>query len=360
MSLFRRAFSGQGAPPGSITQGLDQGAVPAATLTSFDQHTIEQIDLEQPTDLANKLAAGKFHWVDVTGTGDGSFFHQLGTSLELPPMGIADAIHLGQRPKIEEYDDWNFAVLRATGLDDEDRFKWEQVSLFWGPNILVTLWESATPAQSAIHDRLKAGRKNIRTQGAEYLAAAIIDSVVDGYFPVVEHYSTLLEQYEDGVLQQDTTDILSSLYLAKRDLAIFRRSVWPLREALFGVLKGTDWSIEQTTRLALRDALDHTTQVIEVLESFRELNSSLVDVHLSFLGQKTNDVMKVLTVVSTIFIPLSFLAGVYGMNFDTTHPRNLPELGWEWGYIGFWLVCLAIASALLLLFRSLGWLGRRQ
>ena len=204
---------------------------------------------------------------------------------------------------------------------------------------------------------MRKGLKLIRSGGADQLAVSVMDTIVDGYFPLLEHYGDRLEQFEDDILLDRKRNVLQDLYLTKRDLAGFRRAAWPMREALVQLHRSEESGFAEATDLHLRDTVDHAMQVVEVNETYRELTASLVDVHLSMVGQHTNDVMRVLTVVSAIFIPMTFVAGVYGMNFDTAKSANLPELGWAYGYWFFWGVCLSIAVALFVLFRRLGWLG---
>jgi len=243
-------------------------------------------------------------------------------------------------------------------LHGED-LQWEQVSLFVMPGLVLTFQETQQDCFEPLRDRIRMGRPMIRSSGADYLAMMVIDALVDGYFPVLEYYGDLIDQHEDRVLGTDGqgTDMLRDLYATKRNLAGFRRAAWPLREALGQLHRGNSSIVAHDARLHLRDTLDHIMQVVDVNESYRELTTSLMDLRLSIVGQKTNDVMRVLTVVSTIFIPLTFIAGVYGMNFDQSHPLNLPELRSPYGYPGFLAACLVIGGLLLLLFRRLGWLG---
>lgn len=246
----------------------------------------------------------------------------------------------------------------VTMLPGED-LQWEQVSLFVMPGLVLTFQETREDCLEPLRDRIRMGRPMIRSSGADYLAMMVIDALVDGYFPVLEYYGDRIDSHEDGVLETDDqgTEMLRDLYGMKRNLAAFRRAAWPLREALGQLYRGSSPIVTHDARLHLRDTLDHIMQLVEVNEGYRELTTSLVDLHLSIVGQKTNDVMRVLTVVSTIFIPLTFIAGVYGMNFDQSQPMNLPELRSPYGYLGFLAFCTLTGAALLVLFRRLGWLG---
>ena len=297
-------------------------------------------------------------WIDVRGLGDGSIVERLGAGLGMHRLAISDVVNVGQRPKVEQYDEGLFVVLRMATRSSEGPLSWEQVSLFVRNGVLITFQETHEDCLEPLRERLRAGRRMIRGSGADFLAGAVIDAIVDGYFPVLEEYGDLLELLEDQVLEERDKTVLRRLYAVKRDLSVFRRATWPLREALSQLVRDEGKPLSDTTRLHLRDTLDHMMQVHDVNESYRELGTSLVDVHLSLVGQRTNDIMRVLTVVSAVFIPLTFVAGVYGMNFDTDSPYNLPELGWTYGYVGFWIACLCLGIGLVFLFRRLGWFRR--
>lgn len=207
----------------------------------------------------------------------------------------------------------------------------------------------------AIRERVRSGALLKRSATADYLVCMLIDAVVDGYFPMVEHFAEVLETLEKNVFDGGGSELLGQIYGAKQDLGKFRRATYPLRDALAAMLR-EDSGISDFSKLHVRDALDHVMQVTEVNESYRELSMSLIDVHLSLVGQRTNEVMRVLTVISAIFIPLTFLAGIYGMNFNTQVSGNMPELNWAYGYAYFWGITVALTGTLLFLFRRLGWL----
>ncbi|MGB0951598.1 MAG: magnesium/cobalt transporter CorA [Planctomycetota bacterium] len=312
------------------------------------------------TGLQYPLEPEWVQWIDVEGLGDGTALAELCERLEFHPLALADAQNIGQRPKVEPYEDFHFLALRAFLLDEEGHLEWTQVSLFLREGLLLTVHEPGLTGLSGIRDRLHRGRVAIRSGGADYLAIMILDAVVDGYFPILEEYGDRLDDLEDRVLDGQDHEVLSEIYGIRRDLALFRRSAWPMREVLHSLSKSGDSPVREQHQLHLRDTLDHLTQTLEVIESYRDLAASLVDAHLNLVGQRTNEVMKVLTIVSTIFIPLTFIAGIYGMNFDTTEPWNLPELHWRFGYLAFWVVNVVLVVGLLALFRKLGWLGRKS
>jgi len=357
MSLFRRRYTEQGAPPGAVIVGPGAGESVLSQIAFSTDHLGEHGGASA-ADLPSELDSGRVTWIDVRGLGDGSVVHALGERFGLHRLAISDIINVGQRPKVEHYENFLFVVLRMVHINALGELHWEQVSVVLGANYVLTFQETVEDSLAALRERIQAGRKVMRSSGADYLACAIIDTIVDGYFPVLEHFGDRLENFEELILEDKERGVLAELYTAKRDLAGFRRAIWPLREALSQLLRIEESRLTDSSKLYMRDTLDHTMQVVEVNESYRELAASLVDVHLSMVGQRTNDVMRVLTVISAIFIPLTFVAGIYGMNFDTDQPLNLPELRWPLGYVYFWSVCLVLGTTLLLLFRKLGWLRR--
>lgn len=359
MGLFNREFSRQGAPPGSFAETAGR-VEPRIIVKSYSESELEEYGFEGVDGADGAvavLAPDRVTWIDIQGLGDGSVVQRFGELLDLHPLSVSDVVNTGQRPKVDAYEQHLYVVLRMVTLDSDGELVWEQVSLYVGDTYVLTFQESYDDCLGSLRDRLRGGRKQIRSSGSDYLACAVIDAIVDGYFPVLEHYGDLLERFEDRILEEGDFDVLSELYVTRRDLAGFRRSTWPLRDALGRLAREEDDRLGDVSRLHLRDTLDHVVQVVEVNESYRELAATLVDVHLSMVGQRTNEIMRVLTVVSAIFIPLTFIAGIYGMNFDTRSPFNLPELGWTYGYPFFWGICALLGLSLLVLFRRLGWLG---
>ncbi len=355
MGLFRRRFTTPGAPPGTVAPCEDVHPSRLRLLV-YDS---ERLDESEPDSIDAVELPGDpecVTWIDVRGLGDGGLVQALGKRLGMHPLAISDVVNVGQRPKVEAYDDGIFVVLRATSLENEE-LHWKQVSLFLTDDCLTTFQETDGDCLMPLRERLRVARQRIRCGREDYLACMVIDTIVDAYFPLLEHYGDRLEELEGQVLEGVDPSVLAPLYSIRRDLASLRHAVWPLRDALSHLMRDSEGRVTETSRVYLRDTADHVVQMIEVLESYRELAAGLVELHLSKVGQKTNEVMRTLTVVATIFIPLTFFAGVYGMNFDTSVPGNLPELGWRHGYLLFWLVCLATGGTMLILFRRLGWLG---
>lgn len=300
-------------------------------------------------------------WIDVQGLGDGTVVRTLGEAFDVHPLAQSDIVHVGQRPKADEFVDQDnvLIIARALSVDALGKIEQEQFSILNGPTYVLTFQEGYGDCLDPLRERIRARRANLLEGGADYLAVQVLDSIVDGYFPVLEAVGERLERLENTILSRPRPEILQSVYVVRRGLLSFRRSVWPLRDAISRLLREEE-TIEDDARLYLRDVSDHLHQVVDVLETYREIGGGLVEVYLSTLGHRTNEVMRVLTVVSTIFIPLTFFAGIYGMNFDPDVPGNMPELRWPYAYVVFLGLCLLAAGGMLLLFRRLGWIGERR
>ncbi len=358
MKFFQRRFTRPGAPPGELTTP-ERFFEPQVELISYDAEVLEVArGAELVRDVRAHIRPGRVAWFDVSGLGDGSIVGEIGEQLGLHHLALSDVVNVGQRPKADDYEDFLFFVVRMV-TSGEEGLTWEQVSLFVGEGFVLSFQETSVDCFESLRERLRLGRKQVRCAGADYLAVMVLDAIVDGYFPVLEGLGEELEALEDAILAQATRENLEELYLVRRQLMVFRRAVWPLRDVLSHLVREEHALLSPGAVTYLRDTTDHVMQVTDVVESFRELATTLVEVHLSAMGQRTNEVMRVLTVISTIFIPLTFLVGVYGMNFDTTRPGNMPELGWSFGYVGVWAICLVLAGSLLVVFRRLGWLGGR-
>ncbi len=357
---FRRHYTAVGAPPGSFAPPREH-VEPRIHLFAYDERELVERPLGDLAELAQvERPSQGVTWIDVQGLGDGSIVQRLGEHFGLHPLAISDIVNQGQRPKVDDYETHLYFVLRMATIDDDLALHWEQVSIVLGDGYVLSFQERPGDCLEPLRERLRKGRKLLRSSAADYLACMLVDAIVDAYFPVLEHHGEQLEEFEDQILDQSNPSALADVYRVKRELMAFRRAAWPLREALNQLYRHEgDW-LSPLVLPYLRDTVDHVTQVVDVNETYRELTASLIDVHISTLGQRTNEIMRVLTIIATIFIPLTFFAGIYGMNFDVEHPLNMPELGWRYGYVGFWGISLLITTALLLAFRRLGWLGGKH
>jgi magnesium transporter len=291
-------------------------------------------------------------WIDVDGVHQTEVLARLGEHYGLHPLTIEDIVNTTQRPKIETFPDYIFIVCRMLRVDPQtDQVDNEQISLILGRNFVMSFQEHAGDVFDPVRERLRHGKGRLRKSGADYLAYALLDAVVDNYFLAVEHYSERLEDLEARTMDNPSPELLQEIHHVKREMLLVRRAVWPLREVIGVVLREESDLIQRGTRIYLRDVHDHTIQVAEIVESFRDELTGLQDLYLSNLSHRMNEVMKVLTIIATIFVPLTFVAGVWGMNF-----KYMPELESRWGYPLAWAVFVAITVTMLAYFRRKRWL----
>ena len=310
------------------------------------------------TDAASARALAvpdRLAFIVVTGVEDQAQLAGFGDQFGLHRLALEDVANTHQRPKFDEYADQDFVVLRVPETEGGNT---QQLSLFVAPGIVICFLERPLPALEAVRERIRQRRPRLMEGGADYLAYAVIDLVVDLHFPVVEEYERRIDQQEDEIFANPQGVDISRIHELKRDLAAWHRLAWQMRDVIVRLLGEEIPTLSEITRLHLRDCLDHARQVVDLTEAVRDRAAGLLDLYLSVMSNRMNEIMRVLTVIATIFMPLSFIAGVYGMNFDTTRsPWNMPELGWVWGY-PFALGLMALTTvALLAYFRRQGWFG---
>lgn len=313
----------------------------------FEEQELEEI---QPA-LATTKEPGTT-WVNIDGVHEIRVIEKIGEHFGLHPLVMEDIVDTGQRPKMEDFEDCIFIVARMISYDEqENRLESEQFSLVFGPNYVITFQEGPGEMFDPIRERLRSAKSRLRKMGSDYLVYALLDTLVDNYFVVLEQLGEKVEFLEEEIVVNPSATLLQAVYGLKRDLILLRKSVWPLREVI-GTMERRELDlIKEGTTQFLRDLYDHTIQVIETVETFRDTVSGLMDIYLSATSNRMNEVMKVLTIIATIFIPITFIAGVYGMNF-----KHMPELEIRWAYPMVWVVMIAIAVVMLMYFRRKRWL----
>ncbi|MCU0293896.1 MAG: magnesium/cobalt transporter CorA, partial [Thermoanaerobaculaceae bacterium] len=287
----------------------------------------------------------------------------LAIKYDLHPLAIEDVLHLSQRPKLDAYDAASehqarlFVIVRMLQLV-EDRLESEQVSIFLGHKTVLTFQEAPGDVWDPIRTRLQTRGSRLRQNDASFLAYALIDAIVDHCFPILEHYGDRLEELEDSILERPTSSVISEVHTLKRELLLLRRALWPMREVVHTLQREPHECMSDTTRTYLRDVYDHTVQIIDIIETYREVATALAETYMTSVSTRLNEIMKVLTIIGTIFIPLTFLAGVWGMNFGDSMPETLHAAEYfPWIYpVGFWALCLATAAGLYAWIRRRGWL----
>lgn len=324
------------------------------TVIDYDADHFEEKTIESVEELAPYCDTPSVTWINIEGLTDIPLLEALGREFDIHPLTLEDVLNCGQRPKLEDYGSYHFVVMKSLRLA-EAGLELEQISFILAEHFVITLQEIPGDSFEAVRERLRKGKGQIRSAGPDYLAYALIDALVDEFFPVLETYGEHLEALEDTVIQKATPDTLNEIHQIKRELLIVRRAAWPEREVINALQREGNDLIRPETRVFLRDCYDHTIQVIDMIETYRDLAGGLLEVYLSSVSNRMNEVMKVLTIISTIFIPLNFIAGLYGMNFNTDYPLNMPELHWAYGYPAVLCVMLTVAVSLVFYFRRKGW-----
>ncbi|HEY9648216.1 MAG TPA: magnesium/cobalt transporter CorA [Chroococcidiopsis sp.] len=356
-AYFDYFYDEPGSAPGTLSIEKD-APHPTLVLIDYNDQHASRLELPTPEACTPHLDTESVSWVDLQGLGSEDILQRVGRVFGLHPLMLEDVVNVPQRPKVEEYEDQLLIILRMVMPRKEGRnFVTEQVSFILGKHHLLTVQEEPELDTFApVRDRIRLGKGTIRRQKVDYLAYCLMDTIIDGFFPVLESYGEKLEELEDEVVMNPTRQTLERIYAIKRELLTLRRAIWPQRDAINCLIRDGSPMISEEVRIYLRDCYDHAVQVLDMVETYRELASSLMDVYLSSVGNKMNEIMKLLTVISSIFIPLTFIAGVYGMNFNTeASPLNMPELNWAWGYPACLFVMGAIASFLIIFFWKRGW-----
>jgi magnesium transporter len=342
-----------GLPPGTLVHIGDAsgGAVQVSRIAYSPDGVEEQsfTDIDHYTFTPRK---GGVVWVNVEGVHDVELIRRLGEQHTFHPLVLEDIVNTVQRPKIEDYGDYLFIVLKMLNPSAESDFHSEQLSIILGPDYLFTFQEGlAGDAFDAVRNRIRNGKGKIRFMNTDYLAYALIDAIVDGYFTVLEGFGERLVDIEEELALTADQQSLRLINAMKKEVIYLRKAVWPLREAISFLERGDSHLLHDSTRVYFRDVYDHTVQVIDTVETYRDLLSGMLDLYLSSISNRTNDVMKFLTVIGTIFMPLTFLVGVYGMNF-----KHFPELEWHNGYFILWGVMIAVALLMVAYFKKRRWL----
>ncbi|MGH8128592.1 MAG: magnesium/cobalt transporter CorA [Gammaproteobacteria bacterium] len=348
-----------GTAPGTLELEIDPAAPPTPpprlSLFHYDDKDLrEQTEVKVEDCVPPKRATDK-SWLHVQGVPTPELLQRLAKSYGLHPLALEDVLRRGQRTKFEVYDDQYFVVINQPRRTEQGELITNQVSFFLGKNYVITFDDGVTDDFAPIRDRLRA-KPLIRGRGADYLFYSLIDVVIDEGFPMLEDFGERMEVLEQAVLDEPTKALRNQIHYMKQELVQLRRAWWPQRDVMNTLIRDGEQFIGEATRLYLRDSYDHCLRIIDFTETYREMMSSLLDTYLSSVSQRMNDVMKVLTVVGTIFLPLTFITGLYGMNFDTASPWNLPELHWRYGYFYVLGVMLVVVLGMLLYFRRKRWL----
>ena len=342
-----------GLPPGTLVHiGEEKGERTKITVLEYDELNFHEWEPESLGECFLFKKEPTVTWVNVHGVHEVEVLEKFGNCFGLHPLVMEDILNTDQRPKIENYGEDLFIVLKMLSYDEKKgEISAEQVSLVLRANAVLSFTEKEKGVFTPIQERLRSGKGRLRKMGADYLAYTLLDIIVDHYFAILEKLGEKIEELEEKLVTSPTTPILQKIQNLKREMIFLRKWVWPLREVISSLERGESSWIQEGTRFYLRDVYDHTIQVMDTVETFREVLSGMMDIYLSSLNNRMNAVMKVLTIIATIFMPLTFLAGVYGMNF-----KYMPELEWRWGYPVIWLIMASIVVFMLISFRRKKWL----
>ncbi len=351
--FIRRGARKAGLSPGTIVHvGEVKAERVKISLVDYDESSFQEKEVSSIKECFPFKDKPTVTWINVDGLHQVEVVEALGKHFELHPLVMEDIVHTGQRPKMEDYENTLFIVLKMLRYNEgSEQIDEEQVSFILGPNWVISFQEKEGDVFDPLRDRIRNSKGRIRKMGADYLAYALVDAIVDNYFILLEKLGDRVEALGEKLLVHPGPKALQEIHALKRELLFLRKSVWPLREVISGLQRGESALFEEHTLIYLRDVYDHTIQVIDTVETFRDMTSGMLDIYLSSLSNKMNEVMKVLTIIATIFIPLSFFAGLYGMNF-----AFMPELEWRFGYFAALGLMALIAGGMLLYFKRKKWL----
>jgi len=360
--MFKTRYALPGTPPATLTPlAPGEASLPVIRWMEYDADTFTEHAAASVADLPSPdINDGKTRWIEFNGLGDLDALKALGEKFGLHPLTLEDILHAGQRPKVEPYDNHLFICAMMIYRDSDERMIGEQISMILGKNLLITVQEDPKcDVLEPVRTRIRTGKGWIRKTGADYLAYALLDAIIDHCFPILECLGEALEDLETEMLRHPSATCVSTLHDHRRTLLQLRRAVWPERDLVNSLLHDESPFVTTPTKVFLRDCYDHTVRIMDLIESYREISAGLLDLYLSAVGMRTNEIMRVLTVISAFFIPLTFLVGVYGMNFDYQngeHWLNMPELHSRYGYVSLWVVMIGSVIAMYLFFRRKKWL----
>lgn len=353
MKIMRRGKKRPGSPPGTLVfVGEETVERVAISLIDYNRDSLTEKEIENISDLETCIHRNTVSWININGLHDIRIMEEIGRIFGVHPLILEDILNTDHRPKFEEHDDYYYIILKMLTYDREQRsLVTEQVSIILGSNYVLTFQEREGDVFDVIRERLRKNRGRLRKEGEDYLLYTLMDAVVDYYFVVLESITGDTENLEDRLLNSPTPATLQKIHDLKRELIFMRKSVWPLREILSGLVRTESERIRESSRMFFRDVYDHTIQIMDTVETLRDIVSGMLDVYLSTVSNRMNEVMKVLTIIATIFIPLTFIAGVYGMNF-----QFMPELDWKLGYPIVLGIMVLVGLVMLLFFKRRKWI----
>jgi len=356
--FYKRESLKRGLTPGTMVHiGESRRAATKITVFLYDEGKVEEKEVKNIEEVVALKDTSHVVWINIDGLVDTALIERIGQIFALHPLSLEDIVNTGQRPKLEDYGEYVFVVLKMLSYQREKKqVESEQVSLVLGKNFVLSFQEDVGDVFDVLRQRLRSGKGRLRKMGADYLFYSLLDAVVDEYFVILEHVGEEMEAVEIDLVNHPSSALLHNIHDLKQEMLFLRKSVWPLREVVSSLERQESSLVSPTTTIYLRDIYDHIIQVIDTVEIFRDMLAGMLEIYLSSISYRINEVMKVLTIIATIFMPCTFLAGLYGMNFNTAaSPWNMPELNWRYGYLFAWGVILTVSVTMLVYFKRKKW-----
>jgi len=351
--FIKRQIKKAGASPGTLVhigeQKVDETRI---TLIDYDEAHLQERVLDGIEEAFPLKDLPTVTWINIDGLHETDTIEKVGQHFNIHPLVLEDILNTGHRPKTEEFEDLIFVVLKMLHYNENsEKISSEQFSLVLGSNFLITFQEIQGDVFKTVRERIRKPKTRIRKAGCDYLAYALIDAIVDHYFLILEKLGENIETLEEDLLENPSPETLQTLHEMKREMIYLRKQIWPIREITNGLVKSESSLIQEQMHVYFRDVYDHTIQVIDTVESYRDILAGMLDIYLSTVSNKMNEVMKVLTIIATIFIPITFVAGIYGMNF-----KFMPELEWRWGYVMVWAIIVVVAGIMIGFYKKKKWI----
>ncbi|MBN1621283.1 MAG: magnesium/cobalt transporter CorA [Endomicrobiales bacterium] len=350
---FKSSSRMKGLPPGTLIHiGEQKTQQVKMSVMEYNEGHFAEKDIIDINEALSYKKTSNVTWLNVIGLHDTAAISKIGDGYGIHSLVLEDIVNTAQRPKTEDFEEYIYLVLKMLTYDEnKQEIDVEQVSFILGRNFIISFQEKEGDVFDVIRDRIRKSKGRIRKMKTDYLIYALLDAIVDNYFIILEKTGDRIEDMDKALAENPTPKILQSIHKLKQDVLFLRKSIWPLREAVNSLVHSESGLINESINMFFRDVYDHTIQVIDTIETYRDMLSGMLDVYLSVVSNKMNEIMKVLTIIATIFIPLTFIAGIYGMNFE-----YMPELKWKFGYFGIWIVIIVVTVAMILYFRKKKWL----
>ena len=342
-----------GLPPGTLIHiGEKKVEKPKITVIDYNESVFQEKEVESVEECLPYKDKPTTTWINIDGLHQVETIEKIGNYFNLHPLLLEDILNTNQRPKMEEYENYLFIVFKMLYLSEQgEGIIYEQISLILSENCVISFQEREGDVFNIIRERLRAGKGRTRKMGADYLTYSLIDATVDAYFTVLEKIGERIEETEDAVVRNPTMEIVHKIHNLKRELIYLRKSIWPLRDVINLLERSETPLVKESTELYFRDVYDHTVRAVDTLETYRDMVSGMLEIYISSVSNKMNEIMKVLTIIATIFIPLTFIAGVYGMNF-----KFMPEIQWHWGYFASLFLMAVVGITMIFYFKKKKWL----